>query len=118
MTRRSDERGTAAPLVVALAGLVLVLCLAGAGLGRLLVDQRRVSAAADLAALAGAGALQRGADACAAARATASRNAAALASCAVSGEEVVVTAAIRSELLGRLARTVSLSASARAGPVG
>ena len=115
--RRADERGVAAPLVVALTGLVLVLCLAGAALGRLLVDQRRTASAADLAALAGAGALQRGADACTAARASAGRNGAELTSCTVSGEQVLVTAAIRTELLGRLDRTVTLQATARAGPV-
>ncbi len=116
-TRMPDESGLAAPMVVALTGLLLVLCLAGAVLGRLVVDQRRVASAADLSALAGAAALQWGRDACDAARVTAGRNGADLASCAVSGEQVVVTAVVRSELAGRVARAVALQATARAGPV-
>lgn len=122
MRRRLDERGLAAPLVVTLTGLLLVVALVGTGLGRLLVDQRRVSAAADLAALAAAGAVQRGQEPCAEAVVVAGRNGSTLKSCAVSGEHVVVRAALRSPafegLLGLTGRSVSVEADARAGPAG
>ncbi len=117
-----DERGLAAPAVVTLAGLLLVLALVGGGLGRLLVDQRRVSMAADLAALAGAVALQAGRDPCSAAHETAGRNSAELVTCHVSGDRVAVTAALPSPgmagLLGLVGRSVSIEAQAVAGPVG
>ena len=121
MNRRSDERGLAAPLVVTLTGLLLVLTLLAGVLGRLLVDQRRVAAAADLAALAGAGALQLDREPCAAAATTARRNGAELLTCTVSGEQVRVTAAVPSSaapgLLGLVGRSVSVEAAAEAGPV-
>ncbi len=121
MSRASDEAGLAAPLVVTLAGLLLVLTLLGGVLGRLLVDQRRVSAAADLAALAGAGALQLGREACAAAGRTARSNDAELVTCTVTGEQVVVTAAVRSSgspgVFGLVGRWVAIEAVAQAGPV-
>jgi secretion/DNA translocation related TadE-like protein len=119
--RRRDQRGLAAPLVVTLTGLLMVLTLLGGGLGRLLVDQRRVSSAADLAALAGAAALQRGGSPCAAAQRTGQRNGAEIVSCTVTGEHVVVRAAAESPglsgVLGFTGRW-SVEADARAGPVG
>jgi secretion/DNA translocation related TadE-like protein len=119
-SRGTDERGLAAPVVVVLTGLLLVVSLLGASLGRLLVDQRRAASAADLAALAGATAVQRGLDGCGAAREAAARNQAELVACSVTGEQVVVRAAVRSSvpggLLGR-SRTVAVEADARAGPV-
>lgn len=123
MSRRHlDENGLAAPLVVSLTGLLFVVTLIGGGLGQLLVDQRRASAAADLAALAGAGAQQRGQSPCQAATQVAGRNGSTLVGCTVSGEHVVVRAAIRSSafagLLGLAGRSVSVEADARAGPVG
>lgn len=122
MTRRrlQDEKGAAAPLAVTITGLLLMLTLLAGGLGRLVVDQRRASSAADLAALAGAGALQHGADPCAAARATALRNQAALIGCEVAGERVEVRAAVESDalsgVLGLLGHA-SVEARAVAGPV-
>ena len=121
MTRRaSDQRGVAAPLVVAITVALLLLAVLAGGLGRLLVDQRRASAAADLAALAGAGAQQLGQDACAAAAATARRNRAELRACTVFGDEVRVRAAV--EVTGlrgvlRLLDRASVEAEALAGPV-
>ena len=118
----SDERGLAAPLVVTLTGLLLVLTLVAGGLGRLLVDHRRVATAADLAALAGAGAVQVGGDPCVAARAIAARNAAALVSCQVSGEQVTVRTQLSStgfgRLLGQVGGPFAVEAEAHAGPVG
>ena len=116
----ADQSGVAAPFVVSLAALVLGLAVLGGGLGRLLVDQRRASSAADLAALAGAGALQRGDDACVAAAGTARRNRAELVSCTVTADQVHVRTAVRltgmSGLLGLLEDT-SVEADALAGPV-
>jgi secretion/DNA translocation related TadE-like protein len=118
---RRDELGLAAPLVVTLAGLLLVLALLGAGLGRLLVDQRRAASAADLAALAGASAVQHGRDACQAAAETAGRNGAELVACTVTGEQVLVRTAVRSagpgRLLGGVDGRVTVEAEAHAGPV-
>jgi secretion/DNA translocation related TadE-like protein len=121
MSRSADERGLAAPVVVALAGLLTVLTLLGGVLGRLLVDQRRASSAADLAALAGAGALQLGQEPCAAAGRSARSNDAELLSCTISGERVRVTSAVRVPgspgLIGLVAGSVSVEATAEAGPV-
>jgi secretion/DNA translocation related TadE-like protein len=111
---RRDEAGLAAPLVVALAGVVLLAAVATAALGRLLVDQRRAAAAADLAALAGATALQHGEDGCAAARRTAAANGADLTGCVPSGQRIEVSAALDSPTL--LGRIVQVRVEAAAGP--
>jgi secretion/DNA translocation related TadE-like protein len=120
--RGTDQRGVAAPMVVTFTGLLLVLSLLGAGLCRLLVDQRRASSAADLAALAGATALQEGGDPCTAAAESAQHNAAELVGCTVAGEQVTVRACVRSPglhgLLGAMVRAVPVEAEAHAGPVG
>jgi secretion/DNA translocation related TadE-like protein len=110
----SDERGLAAPLVVALAGLLTVVTVAGAGLGRVAVDQRRAAAAGDLAALAGATALQHGLPGCPAARDNAVVNDAHLTRCAEHGDRIDVEVAVSSTLLGH---AVDVRARARAGPV-
>jgi secretion/DNA translocation related TadE-like protein len=115
MTHLHDERGLAAPVVVALTGLLLVLTGVGAGCGRLLVDQRRAAAAADLAALAGASALQWGREPCTEAREAALRNGASLLGCRQDGPKVRVTAGVRSPLTP--AWTVTVRADALAGPV-
>jgi secretion/DNA translocation related TadE-like protein len=116
VTRSHDEQGLAAPVVVVLAGLLVVLTVVGASLGRLLVDQRRVSAAADLAALAGASAMQRAGDGCEEAGAVAAANGARLLTCVVSGQRVRVEAGLASPTL--LRRVVQLHASGYAGPTG
>ena len=112
--RRRAESGLAAPLVVALAGVVVLVAVATAALGRLLVDQRRVAAAADLAALAGATALQYQEDACGAARRVAAANGGALTRCRTSGERVTVSVSVGSGTV--LDRLVRISAEAAAGP--
>lgn len=111
---RSDERGSAAVLATVLAGVLCVVMLFVAALGAAVADQRRVAAAADLAALAAAGAVQDGRDACAAARSVAGRNAARLVTCGVSGEVVTVRTTRRTHPL--LGHRFTLRASARAGP--
>ena len=113
--RADEERGAAALLAVTFA-LVVLLCTAAAVLGgRLLADQRRAAAAADLAALAGAAAVQRGLGGCSAAERVAAANDAVLTACRVDGEEVRLAARTDSvRLLGGLVRP---TAEARAGPV-
>ncbi len=112
---RRSERGAAAGAVVALAGLLVVLAATVAVLGRLLIDQRRVEAAADLAALAGAVAVQHHRAACAAAAEVAGRNGAELVTCDVHGDEVSVVARVETSIV--LAGTVRLQGAAHAGPV-
>lgn len=113
-TARRAERGSGTVLVATFVGLVVTAALALAVLGGLLVRQRELESAADLAALAGAAAAQQGQDGCARARLAARRNGVALVSCQAVAGTVEVTA-------GRAARlpfgeTVSQVARARAGP--
>jgi secretion/DNA translocation related TadE-like protein len=110
-----DEDGAAALVAVTLA-VVLLLCTTAAVLGgRLLTDQRRAAAAADLAALAGAAAVQRGLDGCPHAQRVAVANEAVLTHCRVDGQEVRLTVPTESvRFLGRLVRP---RAEARAGPI-
>ena len=109
-----EERGAVTVLAVALLGLVL---LVGAALGvaaAMVVDHRRAQAAADLAALAGATAHQRGEDGCRAAARMAVANGGALGGCRVEGDAVVVEVRVTGpRWLGQVA---DLSGRARAGP--
>lgn len=75
-------------LVIAVASLVAVIYLGW------LASVERARAAADLAALAGAGAELRGEDACEAASRTAGANGARLVSCTVSGGRVDLRVAV------------------------
>jgi secretion/DNA translocation related TadE-like protein len=106
---------------VTLAGLLVIAVLLAGGLARLLVDQRRASTAADLAALAGAGALQVGEDGCQAARLTARDNEAELVACVVTGDHIRLRTSVSSlgipGLFGALRRSVAVEAEAYAGPV-
>jgi len=113
--RPRTEAGLAAPAVVTLAALVVVLTALSVSGGRLLLDHRRVSRAADLAALAAATAVQHGDDACAAAARFARLNESVLDGCRVQGEVVDVRVRMTAEVL--LGRQVVLRAEARAGPV-
>lgn len=99
---------------VALAGLLVVVAVLAAGLVAVVDAHRQAQAAADLAALAGAGAAQDGRPACAEAASVARRNGAAEVDCTTDGSAVTVVVghALR---LGGLHAT--LRARARAGPV-
>jgi secretion/DNA translocation related TadE-like protein len=80
----------------------------------LLVGHRQAASAADLAALAGAAAVQRGEPACGAARHIVEENHASLVGCSERDQTVDVEVAVRMPgLFGALA----LRARARAGPV-
>ena len=110
-----DQRGAAtvtALALVAVLGAVAVVLAVGAGL---FVEHRRAQAAADLAALAGAGAVVEG-DACAAATETAGRNGAELTSCEVLDRDVRVVVAVRRSYPGGWEAVVE--GVARAGPAG
>jgi secretion/DNA translocation related TadE-like protein len=109
-----DQRGAATVLVMAMAGVLLLL---GAGLGvvaALVVAHRTAQSAADLAALAGATAAGRGGDACGAAAEVAVANSSRLTGCATDGRVVEVSvSAAGPRWLGQAA---DLTARARAGP--
>ena len=109
------QRGGAAVLVVGLAGVLVTVTVLVVGLGGVVADQRRVEAAADLAALAGAGAAQAGRDGCEAAQRTAARNGGQVRRCAVDGE--VVTVVVGRESRPVWGRRFALVGRARAGPV-
>ena len=111
---RRVDRGSASLLVVALTGIVLLLGLAAAFLTATGAAHRRAQAAADLAALAGATAHQRGDDGCAAAGLVADHNGAESTACHLAGDDVVVRVGLAGpEFLGQSWERVG---RARAGP--
>jgi secretion/DNA translocation related TadE-like protein len=117
--RRSD-RGSATVLVVAAVALVVVVLVGGLALGSAVVATHRARAAADLAALAAAQAVQQGmapTAACASAASVTSRNGARPAGCTVGGDgSVTCRATVVPSLVlpGSPQRTTT--ATARAGP--
>ncbi|MFC7487260.1 Rv3654c family TadE-like protein [Knoellia sp. CPCC 206453] len=114
---RWGERGSGTVLAVAAIGVLLVLTTAGLQLGAAATAAHRARTAADLAALAGATALQEGqANACARAAAVAGRNDAQVVVCALGENDSVsirVSMAVATRWPGVPDRAV---ASARAGP--
>ena len=114
--RRGGDRGSAAVFATVLVGPLAVVTMFVVALGGVVADQRRAASAADLAALAAAGAIQSGADACAAAASIASRNGGRLSSCRVSGDVAAVEVERDARVL--LDRHLRVAAEARAGPVG
>lgn len=111
-----DEVGSAAPFAVGVIGLLLFLGAALGVVGAVFVAHRTAQSAADLAALAGADALQVSEDACAAAQVIADRNGATLQSCQIDDEDVTVSVQVEGpRWLGQPGDPV---AEARAGPTG
>lgn len=111
---RQHERGAVTVLAVALLGLILLVGVALGVAAAMVVDHRRAQAAADLAALAGATAHQRGEDGCGAAGRVAVANGGTLGGCRVEGDAVVVEVRVTGpRWLGQVA---DLSGRARAGP--
>ena len=109
-----DGRGAATLLGVS---FLAVLLLVGAALGvaaAMVAAHRTAQSAADLAALAGAGALAAGGDACGAASATARDNGAQMGLCTVSSREVTVEVTVPGPRW--LGQPHDLTARARAGP--
>lgn len=111
---RRDEAGVGTVLGLAMAGLLLFVTVAASGAVAIVGRHRVAQSAADLAALAGAGALQEGRDPCASASVLARRNRARLTGCRVSGWQVEVTVVSEARVWGRRQQ---LAARGRAGPV-
>lgn len=111
------ERGSATVLAAALTMVVLAAAGSAAAWVGAVDARHRARVAADLAALAGAGALAQGGDGCGQAAALAAANGATARGCIVNGEalEVVVGLDARIPLLGR-DLPVTATARARAGP--
>lgn len=99
-------RGSATVLLLAVVGAVVVGMAGLTWAIGVFAARAQAQSAADLGALAGAGVLQRGGDACAAAGGVVAANGAQLRECSQVGADVYVTAAVA----GR-------TAEARAGPV-
>ena len=114
--RPPGQQGSAAVLAVGLVGVLVAVTALVAALGGMVVDQRRVEAAADLAALAGAAAAQRGDDGCAAAGSVARLNTSRVTRC-TAARQVVQVRVVRTgrQLFGR---RFTVASTARAGPVG
>lgn len=114
MRERRGQTGSATLLVVAMAGVLLLL---GAGLAvvtALVAAHRAAQSAADLAALSGARGVASGGDGCAIAREVAAANGARLTLCAVSGRVVDVEVQVPGpHWLGQAA---DLAGRSRAGP--
>jgi secretion/DNA translocation related TadE-like protein len=103
-------------VAVAMMAVLLAVTVGGAYLGSAVIARHRAQAAADLAALAAAGALVDGAHAaCADAAMLAEAMRASVAQCSVEGIDVVVTVDVN-VALGRLG-VGAARAVARAGPV-
>ena len=115
LTGRAGERGAATVLAVSFLGVLVLVGAALGVVGAMVVAHRSAQSAADLAALAAAGALADGGDACAAASRLAGANGARLDSCAVSVREVTVQVTVPGPRW--LGQPHDLSAQARAGPV-
>lgn len=113
---RAAERGAASLLVATCVTLLLVIGAALGVVAALVRSHRSAQSAADLAALAGAAARQRGEEACGVAAALARSNAAELVGCRLIGDDVDVTVEVAGPRW--LGQSADLSARARAGPGG
>ncbi len=114
MRRRTEERGSASVLAVAMVGILLVVGSALGVVTAMVRAHRLAQAGADLAALAGAHGLALGRDGCLDAGRIATANDVRLTRCRVEGRTLVVTV----EATGPhwLGQTADLSAESRAGP--
>jgi len=113
--RRMAERGSATVVTLAVIVVVLILTVSGLMLASAVLASHRARAAADLAALAAAGALMRAEPpsvACLLAARVAAANQASLERCTTAGAEVRLSAAVPTGLKGLGVAT----ARSRAGP--
>ena len=114
LTRRTDS-GAATAAAVACLGLLLLVGLALGEVGAWFAAHRQARAAADLAALAGAGALSGATgDPCATAVDVARRNGAQVTSCTTDGSSGEVVVAV--DAPSRWGPEAALVGTARAGP--
>ncbi len=109
-----EERGAASLLVVSFVALLLLIGCALGVVAAMVLAHRAAQSAADLAALAGASALQRGESGCAAAGSVAADNGSSVGVCSVDGEDVWVSVTVPGPRW--LGQTSDLTAEARAGP--
>jgi secretion/DNA translocation related TadE-like protein len=100
-------------LALSMTGVLLFVTVAVSGVVAVVGRHRVAQSAADLSALAGAAALQKGGNACLSAAALARRNRAQLTGCRVSGWNVEVTVRSEGEVWGM---NQALTARGRAGP--
>lgn len=110
---RRDERGGATLFAISCLAVLLLLGSALGVVAAMVRAHRVAQSAADLSALAAAGAVGER-DPCAAGAAVASANGATLASCTVVGRDVTVTVVVEGPRW--LGQTADLGAEARAGP--
>jgi secretion/DNA translocation related TadE-like protein len=112
--RPRGEPGSATVLVVAMAGVLVLLGAALAVVVAMVAAHRAAQSAADLAALSGARDLARGANGCAAAATIARVNGARLTACVVTGRVIDLEV----EVAGPhwLGQAADLAARSRAGP--
>lgn len=111
--RVRTEAGLAVPVVLGLGGALVSLALAAVAGGQVLVAQRRAASTADLAALAGAVAIQTGLEPCDAARRLAALSGTTVAGCRVEGEQVRLTTEVALTIAGH---DLTVRARAHAGP--
>ncbi|WP_442913236.1 Rv3654c family TadE-like protein [Kribbella sp. CA-293567] len=121
-TQPTDDRGSASLLAIGITFVLLGGCLVGVLWAAVSVGHHRADAAADLAALSAAQALQISASgsattvgACAAAAQVASAQQVELRDCQLLGETVTILVAV--ELQWGMLGTPVLTAEARAGPM-
>ncbi|MEZ0051347.1 secretion/DNA translocation related TadE-like protein [Mycobacterium sp. MAA66] len=114
----SGERGSASVAAVALISVIVALTVGAAEYGAAVIARHRAQTAADLAALAAAGALAGGREmACGRASEITAAMRAALADCRVEGLDIVVTVDVRVALrVPGLAVAGPARSTARAGP--
>lgn len=108
-----DEQGAAVVVAIGLVAVLVFVASLCLGTVAIVVDHRRVQAAADLAALAGAAELQRGGDPCAAASRIGLRHQVTVVGCLVDGSTVLVVTSLS---LPPVVGGHSVQARARAGP--
>lgn len=112
--RGGGQDGAGTVLAVAMMGLLVTITVGTAGAVGVVAAHRRAQSAADLAALAGASALQDGRDACDRAAVIARRNGADLRQCRTRDWQVAVVVSRAVRLPGR---DVELEGRGLAGPV-
>jgi secretion/DNA translocation related TadE-like protein len=111
--RARDERGAGVVVGIGLLAVLLFVAAVSVGTVAIVLAHRRAQVAADLAALAGAAALQRGDEPCAAVNRIADRHRVTVTRCRVAGLTVDVATAV--ELPVALGGA-DVAARARAGP--
>lgn len=109
------ERGSASLLVVTMAGVLMLVAVAATVVVAMVRTHRMAQSAADLAALAGAEAAQRGGDGCAVAGEVAGANGARVLRCVSDASNTLLEVAITGPQWH--GHVVELRARARAGPV-